>query len=802
MITKPNQTKQKCLLAPNQLTSHSYQDLISEAYKSDVSNNLLIGQNRAKDALAFGLGLNMPGYNLFVMGEQASGRYTLVHEYLKQQNLSSGQMFDWCYVNNLKDERRPIALPLPCGESAQLTKDIENFIDEILATFPAVFDNPGYQRKNAAITRHYEQKYDAAIDQVEREAMEQGIALIEEGNAISFAPIVDGKAMTDAELVQRTDIDKQAFYDAIDKLEQTLGEALIELPIWQRESVEKQKALKQETVEQAIRPLLKELEHKYKDNIAILRYLRQLKSHVIDMVIETLVVDAKDDKSDEFDKRGLFIDTYAPNVLVSNQASDPAPIVYESNPSYQNLFGKIEYTSVQGSVYTNYRMITAGALHRANSGYLILDADKVLEQPHVWEALKQALKFENIRLELPHQDVGMVNSITQIPEPIPLNVKIILLGSSQLYYALQDYDPEFKELFRVLVDFESEIEINSRNVNQFVARARSHAQQIGLDDIDVDAMSELMKYSLVQCEHQTKFSAKYADVIELINEAHYFNQLKNPQPTLSKQCIIDALTAKKQRSGRVSDTFIEDISEGHVLISTEGFDIGTLNGLTVLEVGDTSFGTPARITASVYAGSNGVVDIEREVELGQSIHSKGVLLLSGYLGNKYAQDFPLTLSANIALEQSYGYIDGDSASLAELLALISSLTQTPLNQGIAVTGSINQLGEVQAVGGINEKIEGYFELCRNRGLNGSQGVIIPMSNQINLMLNDRVIDAVEQQKFSIYVVSHVDDAIEIITESKAGNINNKGKYTKNTVHHLAISRLKEISTVVNGSVEE
>ncbi len=786
-----------------QLDVNLSNEKLQQAIAAKAEGNLLIGQERAKNALAFGLGLNSPGYNLYVMGEQATGRYTLVNEYIKARSKQSVALNDWVYLNNLENEREPIALALLKSESKRLLQDIEVLVDEVLATFPTVFDNPGYQRKKASIIRHYEQKYDAQIDTLEQLALSKSVALIEKGNSISFAPIVDGKALNDDEFTSRSDIDRQHFYKIIDELESQLSEALIELPIWQRENAEKLKQLKHETVEQGIRPLLKELERKYSDNLAVLKYLRQLKHHLIDMVIETLGTESKDDKQDEYDKRELFLDTYAPNILVSHEESATAPLIYEPNPTYQNLFGKIEYTSVQGSVYTNYKMITPGALHKANGGYLLLDADKMLEYPQAWESLKLALKFKQIRLELPQQELGMVNSITQIPEPIKLDCKVVLLGSRDLYYALQEYDPEFTELFRVLVDFDHEIELNQSNINHFVARVRQEIHSLGLSDITLSALHDCIRYSLRLAEHQTKMSAKFADVIELLHEASFFVERLEQKNNLelNDSHIRQALEAKKHRSGRVSDTFLEDIEEGHVLITTEGIAVGTLNGLTVLEVGGTSFGTPARITATVYAGANGVVDIEREVELGQSIHSKGVLLLTGYLGNKYAQAFPLTLSANIALEQSYGYIDGDSASLGELLALISALTEIPLHQGIAVTGSINQLGEVQAVGGVNEKIEGYFTLCQSRGLNGSQGVIIPKSNQVNLLLSDSVKEAVKNGDFTIYGVACVDEAIEIMTHKVAGTASSRGRYPKNSVHHQAISQLYNISAVVNGSDE-
>jgi predicted ATP-dependent protease len=431
----------------------------------------------------------------------------------------------------------------------------------------------------------------------------------------------------------------------------------------------------------------------------------------------------------------------------------------------------------------------------------LLDADKLVEQPYVWESLKLALKFGQLKMELPQQDFGMVNSITQTPQIIPLQVKVILLGSRELYYALQDYDDEFKELFRVLVDFDHEIPLNQQNLNDFVARVKSHAEQIGLECIEADAVHRLIEHSLRLAEHQSKLSARFADVIELINEAHYFCS-QQQETKLQAIHIEAALTAKKNRTGRVSESLLEDIKEGHVLINTDGQAVGKVNGLTVLEVGDTAFGTPARITSTVYAGSSGVVDIEREVELGQSIHSKGVMLLTGYLGNKYAQFFPLTLSANIALEQSYGYIDGDSASLGELIALISALTDLPVDQGLAVTGSINQYGEVQAVGGVNEKIEGYFSLCLQRGLNGKQGVIIPKSNALNLVLDNEIVDAVNQGLFHVYAVGSVNETLCLLMKKEAGELNMRGRYPKTSIHYQAVNRLYNIANIVNGGDDE
>jgi len=800
-LTSVQNITHKLSIAAVDLSAGVDKDMFNKAMQSQVGEMALIGQNRAKEALSFGLGVNSTGYNLYVMGEQATGRYTLVHNFISQRAHQQPTPNDWCYLNNFDDERQPIALQLPTSRSKGFVEDIESLLDELMDTFPAVFENPSYQRRKAAITRANEQRYDKAIDEVEKVALSKGVALIESDGSISFSPIIDGKLITDADFAQHGDDERQVYYDLIDELEACLSEALIEVPLWQRKSAEQLRKLKRETAEQGIRPLLKELEHKHAADIAILKHLKQLKPHLIDTVTELLVPEGKEEKSDNFDKRAILVDTYVPNVLIRHAVDGGAPIIYEANPTHQNLFGKIEYTSVQGSVYTNYRMITPGALHKANGGYLLLDADKLVDQPYVWESLKLALKFGQLKMELPQQDVGMVNSITQTPQVIPLKVKIILLGSRELYYALQDYDDEFKELFRVLVDFDHEIPLNQQNLNDFVARVKAHVQHIGLQSIDADAMRRLLEHSLRLAEHQSKLSARFADVIELINEAHYFC-LQQMQAELQVIHVESALAAKKNRTGRVSESLLEDIKEGHVLINTDGQAVGKVNGLTVLEVGDTAFGTPARITSTVYAGSSGVVDIEREVELGQSIHSKGVMLLTGFLGHKYAQFFPLTLSANIALEQSYGYIDGDSASLGELVALISALTELPVEQGLAVTGSINQYGEVQAIGGVNEKIEGYFSLCLQRGLNGNQGVIIPKSNALNLVLDNEIIEAVNQRLFHVYAVSSVDETLCLLMKKEAGELNIKGRYPKNSIHYQAVNRLYNIANIVNGGQDE
>ncbi len=771
---------------------------INSALKdSEALNATFIGQERAREALIFGLGINTKGYNLYVMGEPATGRFTLVKDYIERQVAQLCAPDDWCYINNFDDERQPVALKFPPSGGKAFQKDMAALIDDVLDSLPIAFDNPGYQRRRTSISREFEQKYDAAIDAVERYAQANDVALYEEGGSISFSPIINGKPIRDTDFASLTDEQREGFYTLIDDLENRLSESLLSLPTWKRENSERLRELDKKTAEHVIKPLIKVLEHKYASELGVIKYLKQLKPALVNAVLVIRGEEQKEEKSDDFDKKIFLEEQFLPNVLVSNKLDDAAPVIYEPNPTYQNLFGKIEYTNVHGSVFTNYRMIQSGALHRANGGYLLLDVDQLIEQPFVWDTLKLAIKSQRLRMDLPQQDVGMVNNITLNPQPIDLNVKIVLLGSRDLYYTLQDYDDEFDELFRVLVDFDLEIPVTRQALFDFVGKVRAHLIQLGLKGITANAMCRLVEYSLRMAEHKEKLSAHFAEVIELVNEAYYFCQ-KSSADTLELDHLKTALSAKKRRTGRVSQTLLNDIKEGHVLIATEGKAVGKVNGLTVLDIGDTAFGTPARITSTVFAGASGVVDIEREVELGQPIHSKGVMLLNGYLGNKYAQHFPLTLSANIALEQSYGHIDGDSASLGELVALISALTEIPCLQTLAITGSINQYGEVQAVGGVNEKIEGFFDLCQHRGLTGTQGVIIPKSNAINLVLDATVIDAVKKGLFHIYTVETVDDALTILMEQEAGKISSKGRYPKNSINYHALNLLYNIALIVNG----
>lgn len=759
-----------------------------------------IGQDRAKSALAFAIGMDMPGYNLYVMGEPALGRFTLVQDILQHAAAEKATPNEWCYLNNFDDERVPNTLRLLPGDGRILVKKIEALIDELLDTFPAAFDNPGYQRKKKAIARQFDDKYEQAIERVEKTALEKQVVLYEDNGAVSFSPIIDGKPLDDSEFSKMTDEQRQYFYSLVSELETVLNDALLELPRWKRELSENLRCLRKETIEQAIKPMLKQMEHDYSTELGVLKYLKEMRPHLVKAVLELLPDESDGEKQEEIDSREIFVEEFVPNVLVHHETMSGAPIIFEPNPSYGNLFGRVEYNSSSGALYTNYRMIRPGALHKANGGYLILDADRLLSQAPVWDALKLALKSGEVVIDTLSEH-AVTNSTIITPRAIPLNVKVVLLGSRDLYYLVQEVDEEFNELFRVLADFEHYLPYNEQTLSYMSRQIQLQMQQLNINQLTKCGLRQLLQFSFRQAEHQRKLSARFADVLELVREACYY-AAQAESDILNESHVQQALQGKQHRTGRISEGFLEDIQEGQILIDTEGLAVGKINGLTVLEIGDTAFGTPARVSATVFAGSSGVIDIEREVELGKAIHSKGVLLLTGYLGAKYARQFPLTLCANIAMEQSYGHIDGDSASLAEVCALISAITDIPIKQSLAVTGSINQHGQVQAIGGVNEKIEGFFRLCQSRGLTGEQGVIIPASNQLNLVLRAEVIAAVAEQQFHIYVVKTVDEALSLLTGEDAGERNRRGQYPKKSVNGRAMQRLAEIAELVNGSLDE
>ena len=751
----------------------------------------LLGQPRAQSALEFGIAMPNFGYNIYVMGEPGLGRLSMVTNHLNDISQHLPTPPSYAYVDNFANQREPIAIQLPPGQGLLFCKDIEDLLDSLLITFPAVFESPSYQQKKSAIERTFNQAYNGAIDLVEKRARTFSITLFRENEGITFEPAKNNKVLDDDQFAALSETERDKYQQNIADLEEYLSETLLDLPLWRRTTLEKTKELDLETIQQAITPLFTQLETKYQGIIDAYQYLLDIKANLNNFILDYLIPSRALEGGISTIKRAILIDLYVPNTLIDHLETSGAPVIYEANPTYQNLFGRIEYINDQGALVTNYRKICSGSLHKANGGFLILDAEKLLTYPFVWESLKRALQTKRIEIDVPYADL-VTNTLSLKPQVIPLDIKIILVGSRDIYYLLEELDSEFNEIFKVLADFDNYIPLNLDSVRTMAGLMLRYAATNNTKPLTHAAIEHIIEHSCRQAEHQQQLSAHINDSFDIIAEAQLFAKQAKSE-TIDKIHIELALSAREFRNGRLSQTLLEEMLDDTILINTEGDAIGKINGLTVLEVGGSSFGAPARITATVYPGSRGIVDIEGEVELGQAIHSKGVMILTGYLGHCYAQEFPLAISASIAIEQSYGYIDGDSASLAELCCLISALTSTPIRQHIAVTGSINQYGEVQAIGGVNEKIEGFFRLCQARGLTGNHGVIIPAANRRNLVLKQEVIDAVKQELFAIYAVANVDQALEILTGKAVGTVDKDGNYPEDSINFKAISRLKEIS---------
>lgn len=753
----------------------------------------IFGQPRATDALELGIRTPQPGYNLYLAGENGIGRTRYVMEYLKPLAAVADPPQDWLYVNNFDNPSEPRAIALPHKQGSAFLKDIDKLIEELLATFPVVFEHPTYLRKNASFQKQFDQTYEQSIDIVEKKAASMQIALYRQEGAITFSPLIDGQIADENSFSKLTDEQRATFHKQAEELEELLNDSLLELPQWQRDLNNKQRKLQQETIRHSLKPLFDQIQNSYLGYAGILFYLAQVNDHLPRTIIEHF--DETQQQESPSNRRLLLEELYRPNLFSAHRRATGAPIIFESNPSYNNLFGSITSPTDQNSPTSNYHNIIPGSLHHANNGYLILDIEKVLRDPATWEALKRALRDGKIYIEQPSSESQMGLPQALKAKSIPLNIKVILTGSRQIYYTLEEHDPDFNQLFRVLVDFSTEITLDSCNLNRFASQIQSRAEEINLAQLGPSALSRLAEHACRLAENQHKLTACIDRIMDVATEANQF-LLQTSDTIINKQHIDTAIIEHTKRNSRLHDLIKEDIVSGKIVISTTGEAVGQVNGLSVIQVGESNFGLPIRITATVHPGSNGVVDIEREVELGQAVHSKGVLLLAGYLCGRYAKDFPLAISAKIAMEQSYGYIDGDSASLAELCALLSALIVQPFRQDIAMTGSVNQRGEVQAIGGVNEKIEGFFDICKMRGLTGTQMIIIPVSNQSNLMLSNEVIAAVEEGLFSIHAISKVDEALALLTDQDPGEKDTEGQFPIDSINRRIVDQLRRYTEIV------
>ncbi|MDJ0711516.1 MAG: ATP-binding protein [Woeseiaceae bacterium] len=746
-----------------------------------------LGQGRAVDSLRFGIGLESDGYNIFVLGQPGSHRHALVEELAGARADEKATPDDWCYANNFSNPEQPQALRLPAGKGVEFREDMRALIDEIRIAIPAVFEDEDYRNQLKVLESELQNEIKDQWEELRQKAAKVDIAVLQTPTGYVLAPIREGKVVDDEDFDKLPDEERDKIEENIRALSEDLQARIEALPKMRRRQHERVRALDQDVIAHAVTALFQDLELKYGDIPDVAAYLKAVRQDIIDNAQEFRQPSESALPFLKSDSSSLLL-SYEINLLVGNEPGSAAPVIYEPNPSYPNLMGKIEHRSEMGALLTDFRMVRSGALLQANGGFLILDIHRVLGRPFVWEALKQSLLTQQVRIESPADSLGFATTTSLRPEPIPLDVKIILIGERWLYFLLSRYDMEFGGLFKVAVDLDDDVERTPENVEALAQLVEGRALSHKLLAFDATARRRVIEQRARQAEDSERLSMNIRSLDDLLIEADYWARQRDAEEVDARD-VIEAIHRKKERLGRVEARIADAIERDTLLIDTSGDCIGQINGLSVVDLGDYRFGHPVRITATTRIGTGDVVDIEREVDLGGAIHSKGVMILSSALSSRYAHGKPLSLSASIVFEQSYGGVDGDSASVAELCALLSSIARVPIRQSIACTGSINQLGRVQAVGGVNEKIEGFFEICRKRGLDGSHGVIIPRDNVKHLMLKEDVVDAVRSGVFTVFAVEHIDEAVEILMAQVAGQRGADGRFPEDTVNRKVEDRL-------------
>jgi lon-related putative ATP-dependent protease len=776
-------------LAPEALYRHCEAELPSFKTTAELEDlDVAIGQSRALAALEFGIGMRDPGYNLFVLGRSGSQRRRITETFLKADAAKRGVPDDWCYLNNFEDERKPIALRLPARRGAALRRDMAQLVEELKSAIPAAFESEHYRNSLAEIHEEFEDRVRTRIEQLQEEAKYKELSLMPTPHGFALAPLRHGKVVGEEDFDRLPDEEKEQTAAVVKIFTERLRHHIEEVPRWHKQQRDRVAALNREVTELATRQSIDQLKASYADCPQVLAYL--------DAVREDVLQNARSFVSDGApafggpDKPPLT--RYDINLLVSHADAGAAPIVYESHPSVQNLLGRVEHVAQFGALLTNFTMIRAGGLHRANGGYLILDADRLLVEPLAWSALKRALFSREVRIESLGELLSLASTVTLEPQAIPLDLKLILIGERRIYYLLCELDPDFGELFKVAADFENRIDRSAANTALYARMIATLARGENLAPLSHDAVARVIEHAARLLGDSEKLTTRLRDVADLLREASYWAGRDGAQ-VIERRHVQQAVAAQVARLDRLRNEIHEGIQRNLVLIDTDGEKVGQVNGLSVLGLGNFTFGQPSRITATARIGSGEIVDIERETELGGPIHSKGVLILSAYLAAKYATDAPLSLGASLVFEQSYGGVDGDSASVAEICALLSALADLPVRQCLAVTGSVNQHGRVQVIGGVNEKIEGFFDVCKARGLDGRHGVLIPDDNVKHLMLREDVVTAVANGKFQVYPIASIDEAIALLTGVVAGERDAAGAFPPNTANARVERRLRELA---------
>ena len=752
-----------------------------------------LGQQRVIDAVRFGIQVERPGYNIYVLGPLGSHRHGLVEELVAERAATEAAPDDWCYVNNFSDSGRPSALAFPAGRGAVFRDDMRELIEEIRVAIPAAFESEDYRNQLKAIEETTQKEVEEHWKSLDEMAAREGIGVLPTPTGYVLAPVTDGKVVGDKEFDELPERRREEIQTSIRRLTKELEARIEQLPKIRKRHREQVKALNRDVTAHAVSVLLAELVEKYSHMPKVTGYLENVQQDILENAEDFQKPDSSPLPFLSRDTSKLFAQ-YEVNLVVNNGERESAPIVYEQNPNYPNVIGKIEHRAEMGALVTDFRMIRSGALLQANGGYLVLDIHRALSRPFVWEALKQALFARCVRIESPGESYGFVSTTTLKPEPIPLDVKVILIGERWLYYLLSMYDTEFDNLFKVAADFDDDLERSNDNVRDYALLIADRARTQDLLPLSESAMRQVIEQRARRAEDSERLSMHMRSLDDLLFQSDHWAR-ERESDLIESIDIAKAIEQRERRLDRTRSKVLDAIKRDVLLIDTTGSCIGQVNGLSVVELGGFRYGHPVRITATTRMGTGEVVDIEREVELGGAIHSKGMLILSAALTSRYAPETPLSLQGSVVFEQSYGGVEGDSASVAELCALLSSLARVPIRQNLAVTGSVNQLGRVQVVGGINEKIEGFFDLCRERGLDGSHGVVIPRDNVKHLMLREDVVDAVRNGRFSVYAAKTIDEAVAILTGNEAGERDDAGQFPEATVNWKVEQQLIRYATL-------
>ena len=750
-----------------------------------------LGQGRAEEALRFALAMRQPGYHVFVLGEPGSGRHATVRRVLDELAAKRAVPHDLCYVHNFDDPLRPRLLRLPAGLGAALRHDMQVLLRDIGPAVDAALDAETHSSRMEALHEAHKQREEAALREIGQASAEVNLSLLRTPEGYVFAPVRDDEPMT-PEIYKTLTADERKKIEAdVERFSDRLGDLLDKFPGWRRELQEALNRAVVEALTPAIKHLLGPLESRYRDNPDITAFLAAVRGDLLETGADWQSP-GEDEETVEDDESAIRFHRYQVNLLVHNGKLDGAPVVCEDNPGFGNLVGRIEHIAQMGTMVTNYNLIRAGALHRANGGYLILDANRLFQQPYAWDGLKRVLRARRILIEAPAEAQGWSSALTLEPEAAPCEVKVVLIGEREAFYLLNEHDPDFPELFKVAADFDDDIERTPRNERHFSRLLASLGRASSLLPFDAPAVANLVEQGARMAEDAHRLSLRTRVLADMMRESDYVARQRGAA-RVGRDDVIEAMAARRRRFDRYPARVRDAALDGTVLIATSGAQAGQVNGLVVIELAGELFGHPTRITATVHLGEGDVVDIERETELGGALHSKGVMIIASFLAARYARHQPLSVAASLVFEQSYSPVEGDSASLAELCALLSALADVPIRQGLAITGSINQFGAVQAIGGVNEKIEGFFELCEARGLTGEQGVVIPASNVRHLMLRDDVLEAAQRGLFHVYAVENIDQAMSVLTGVPAGEADNKGHMPRGTVNRRVAEALSRMT---------